>query len=330
MPIFILIYVFFMIAMVIKTIIGPASTSIKFGLTASFLLLMIIQIVFSSTAVFSADVPFGIHLIAKLFAVGIVPLPLLLERFIVSSNISEFYPPSIEEMATISFTALKDNIGKVREATGKVNKVRSTLSRENMKATFGDLHRHSSTSYINNGSLTKDYFEQVEASMTDPHMYIIISNTGSAASELISMFTMKQYNHASIAFDRELKTIISYNGGVNVYPPGLNPETVEAFHQKDDASILVYRIAATPEQKQLIADKVKDINRDGSAYNILGLVTKHSLKPNIMFCSQFVYQMLDAADLAYFRKKDGQVRPTDFVELDYYKHLDYCYEIKFQ
>ncbi|WP_252902394.1 hypothetical protein [Paucilactobacillus hokkaidonensis] len=93
--------------------------------------------------------------------------------------------------------------------------------------------------------------------------------------------------------------------------------------------MLIYRLPTTTEQKQLIINKVKQINSDGSAYNLLGLVIKHSYRPNIMFCSQFVYQMLKLADLEYFDKPAGDVRPTDFIELDYYKKLEFCYEIKF-
>ncbi|QEA30953.1 hypothetical protein [Secundilactobacillus malefermentans] len=331
-PIYILIYVFFALAMAIRTMLGTTKRSVKFGLIISFILAMAVQIVFCTTVVFVAQSHTSIigHLIAKVFATAIIPLPLMLERFIISNKPADFYPPSVEEAATLSFNFLKNNLNKVVNATKSADKLKSTLSVKNLSATFGDLHRHSSTNYINNGSLTEAYFEKVEESLADPYLYIVISNTGSPASEMIAMFTMKQFNHASLSFDKDLKTIISYNGGVNVYPPGLNPETVEAFHQKPDASILVYRIQATREQKQAVAEKVKQINEDGSAYNILGLVTKHSIRPNIMFCSQFVYKMLGIAGLQYFEKKDGQVRPTDFIELDYHKQLEYCYEIKFK
>jgi hypothetical protein len=159
-------------------------------------------------------------------------------------------------------------------------------------------------------------------------MYIVVSNTGSAASEFISIFTRKQYNHASLSFDAELKTIISYNGGERVYPPGLNHETVEYFNKKSGASILVYALDAPAEQKRLIIDKVKEINREGSAYNLMGLIFKYSHKPNILFCSQFVYKMLDLAGLAYFAKKPGEVKPTDLIELDYYRKLSFAFEMR--
>ncbi|MFD0897221.1 hypothetical protein [Loigolactobacillus binensis] len=242
---------------------------------------------------------------------------------------TDFYLPSIKELATISFAQLQTDQQTIAHSLQGISKLKQTLATDKLKATFADLHRHSSTKYINNGSLTADYFAHAYASLADPHIYLVISNTGSNASEIISLFTQKQYNHASLSFDAELKTIISYNGGEKVYPPGLNAEMVEAFHKKADASVLIYRLATTRAQKQQIIDKVQEINTTGSAYNLLGLVTKHSYRPNIMFCSQFVYRMLKLAQLDYFDKPAGDVRPTDFIELDYYKKLDFCYEIKF-
>ena len=100
-------------------------------------------------------------------------------------------------------------------------------------------------------------------------------------------------------------------------------------HQKADASVLVYRLPVTLEQKRQVLDTIRNINETGSAYNILGLVTKHSLRRNIMFCSQFVYRMLQIGHVTYFDKAPGNVQPTDFVELDYYRRLEFVEKIKF-
>ena len=50
-------------------------------------------------------------------------------------------------------------------------------------------------------------------------------------------------------------------------------------------------------------------------------------QPNIMFCSQFVYTMLELAGLNYFEKNAAHVTPTDFIELDYYRKLDFVCRI---
>jgi hypothetical protein len=103
---------------------------------------------------------------------------------------------------------------------------------------------------------------------------------------------------------------------------------IEFFNKKEDSSLIVYQLDACREQKMELIGKVREINENGSAYNMLGLVLRTSLKPNIMFCSQFVYNMLKHAGLAYFEKANGQVKPTDLVELDYHRKLSFCYEIQ--
>jgi hypothetical protein len=199
----------------------------------------------------------------------------------------------------------------------------------NISKILNDLPRHNSFRYINNGTLTDEYFEKAYNTLNDSNIYIIISNTGSPASELLSVFTNKQYNHASLSFDRDLETIISYNGGERVYPPGLNQEMIQYFNKKKDSSIIVYKLQITEKNKRIMIDKIKEINQKGSAYNLLGIIFKYSHKPNIMFCSQFVYKMLKNVGINYFEKRDEKIKPTDLIELDYYRKIKFEYEIKF-
>jgi hypothetical protein len=329
LPIFILVYVFLAMLMIMRTWLGRALRRVKITTSLVYLLIMVLQITFSSAVIFRQHIYLGTGFFSRVFGTLLVLAPLLAERMLIIRQDTDFYLPSIKEAATLSFSEFNAQKDAVIHSVQSLGKVKQALAVDKLMPLFTDLKRHSSMRYINDGSLTQSYFDSVAATMADPYIYIVISNTGSNASELISLFTQKQYNHASLSFDRDLQTIISYNGGENVYPPGLNPEMVAAFHQKSDASVLVYRLATTLAQKQQIAAKIKQINQTGSAYNIIGLVVKRSLRPNIMFCSQFVYQMLRLSGLAYFTKADGNVKPTDLVELDYYKKLDFCYEIKF-
>jgi hypothetical protein len=123
------------------------------------------------------------------------------------------------------------------------------------------------------------------------------------------------YNHVSLAFDGDLDTLVSYNGGNGVSNPGLNAEPLEFFNRKAGASLVVYRLGLTPEQKRTLIGNVARINREGSSYNLRGLLTGKSTRlPNIMFCSQFVYSALDEAGLAYFEREAAEVRPEDFIQ----------------
>jgi hypothetical protein len=329
LPLMVLLYSCFTAVMVVRTWLGGFGRDAKIGISGSYALVLASQIVFCALIVFGAAASGFIHYLGKLFAVLLTLFPLAVEQFVTGNRHAEFFPPTIEEISAISFSQIRSNMERISGILQNISSTTKSVSPRNLKTAFAELQGHSSTQYINDGTLTDTYFDRAYGTLEDLRLYIVISNTGSAASEIISVFTQKQYNHASISFDEGLDTIISYNGGVNVYPPGMNPEMLEMFHQKEDASVLVYSLPVTCEQKRLIIDKIAEINREGSAYNLMGLVLRRSYKPNIMFCSQFVYKMLKLAGVHYFNKKEGKVRPTDLIELDYYKKLAFEYEIKF-
>ena len=148
-------------------------------------------------------------------------------------------------------------------------------------------------------------------------------------SVILFNFRGDRAQEISLAFDRALKTLVSYNGGEGGEAPGLNPETLKGLAERKGASVRVYRLAATRHQKQIMLKRLRKINQEGSAYNLLGLLFPMSCQPNIMFCSQFVYAMLRLAGLHYFRKNPLQVRPTDFVEWDRRGRLAFVAEFTF-
>lgn len=317
------------VGMLLRTWLTASQRQVKVGLTLIYIVLLIVQLVFCSVVVFPLRGGSWTYYPAKLFAIVLLALSFLAERFIMANRHTEFYMPTAEDLSAISYTELRRDSHRLKRVMDSMVQMKTSVSVDHLKTVLADLPRHSATNYINHGTLTDSYFEAVDKTLSDLNLYLVVSNTGSPASEIISAFTQKQYNHVSIAFDRDLETIISYNGGDNVYPPGMNAENLEFFHQKSDASVLVYSLPVTQAQKEFVIDKVAEINREGSAYNLVGLVAKHSYRPNIMFCSQFVYTMLKLAGIAYFDKQPGEVRPTDFIELDYYKKLNFEYEITF-
>ncbi len=196
----------------------------------------------------------------------------------------------------------------------------------NLKEVLKDLPRHHFFQYCNRYSISNDIIQQAYQTVENGYIYIVLSDTGTPASELISLFTKKTYNHASIAFDAQLKTLMSYNNGQCISPPGLNAEKVQYLRKKENACIIVYQMRATAEQKKRMISKIEKINSEGSSYNTIGLLLTRSFLPNIMFCSQFVYCLLCEAGIAYFDKKMETVTPMDFVELDYKRKLEFLYE----
>jgi hypothetical protein len=295
-------------------------------LIVTYFVVMLLQIAFYYRVVAGYDFWMD-HPFRKIFAVAALLLPMAISRYVAVNKYTELYLPSITEAATISFSQFQEFAGKVKRAALAVEKARGNISPGNLKEIMDDLPRHNSFSYVNEGNLTEDYFRTAEASMDDPGLYIVISDTGTAASEIISVFTHNQFNHASLSFDPSLATIVSYNGGERVYPPGLNREMVEFLGKKEGASILVYRLPVTREQKRAALEKIAQINREGSAYNMLGLVTGHSYRPNILYCSQFVYKLLEYIGASYF-EAEGVIKPTDLIEKDYYRKLEFVDELK--
>lgn len=321
-------YLFICLLMIVRTLIVPSESKAKVYLVLIYIVIMGLQITYISLVTFQTGQTELHRILGRLFAAAVIWFPFLVERFVMINKYASFYLPTAHEVASISFADIKAGKDKIISAMEILEKAGQAFSVENLLEIKDDLYRHNSFQYINKGVLTQEYFEEAKSWLEDGNIYIILSNTGSPASEIISTITQKQYNHASLSFDPELKTIISYNGGERVYPPGLNYEMLDFFNKKEDASILVYKLACTKEQKTKIFDKVTEINQDGSAYNLLGLVLKYSYKPNIMFCSQFVHKMLTYAGISYFEKRDGEVKPTDLIEMDYYRKLQFMYEMK--
>ena len=301
----------------------------KFTMFILYLSIMIVQLIFNSFVVFSGDQTSILFEIKKLIAILMILIPFyaLYMNYLYISH-KRFFP-AVRDASAVSFEMMKEVYFKAGSVKDSIVKSKDSLNRSNLTEIAKDIPRHSYTKYLNKNTLTDAFFQECEDSLEDEHLYIVISSTGSSSSELISVFTRKEYNHVSISFDRDLKTILSYNGGGNVYPPVLNKEQLEYFHSKEDASMLVYCLEAPKANKQIVLDKIKEINQNGSAYNLVGLVTKFSIRPNIMFCSQFVYSILRYADLIYFTDKAVHVKPSDFIERDYYRDLKFCYEIKF-
>ncbi|MCL1904459.1 MAG: hypothetical protein FWF94_08620 [Oscillospiraceae bacterium] len=292
----------------------------RFFLVVTYIIVLFLQVIFYTIIMYEERV------LSRVFSILAFLLPIIVGHFVAGRN-KERNLPRFQETVTISFAQIHALGNDISRAINKFKKNGKNLSYKNFKYIIEDMPRHNTFRYVNTESLTADYFNAAEEKLDDPHLYVVISNTGAPSSEFISTFTQKQFNHASLAFDAELQTIVSYNDGQRVYPPGLNYEAVSYFNRKHDASILVYSLKVTHEQKRAAIDLVAKINREGSAYNLLGLLFGRSYKSNIMYCSQFVYFILEHIGASYFHVS-GVVKPTDFIEKDYLRKLSFVEEIK--
>lgn len=312
--------------LILLTVTSEQSVSRKFGLVGIYLALLIMQLMFCQIVIFGGTLHGPVFTLKKILGLALMYAPFIVNTY---ANYRRSVFPSVEDIYTVSFHSLTSGLSRIVRAKNGLVKTKQSLSITNISEFLTDLPRHSATNYINRNGLTDKYFEDCEISLEDNHIYLIMSDTGSSSSELLSVFTRKMYNHVSISFDYDLKTVVSYNGGEKLYPPGMNKEQISFFQKKKGASIIVYSLACTKAQKSAMIEKVHEINRVGSAYNMVGLVTRATFKPNIMFCSQFIYSLLHEVKLNYFESNAIDVKPTDFVEKDYYRNLEYCYKIKF-
>lgn len=332
--VFVMAYIVVYIIVVVRTLLTPGRRTTRRYLVLGYTAILIVQIVMLDNVLYSSpdvvDIPAFVF--GRILGLISLCLPMLVSKYAASVKYTEYYLPSVEEATSVGIYELMDMAAKIKHTVGIINGSRKKLCIENLKSLAHDMTRHDSFSYVNSGSLTDDYFKKATESFDDPNIYIVISQTGSPASEFISVFTQKPYNHASISFDKKLQTTISYNGGEKVYPPGLNMEILEFFCKSPNSKIMVYSLTCTLEQKKQILERIAKINKEGSAYNILGLFIhkkRKSKPPNILFCSQFVYNLLDGVGLSYFTKDDNKISPTDLIELDYYRKLKFELEITF-
>lgn len=320
---FILAYVFSFVFLFLYAVFSASKVLEKIVQAIIYALIMVVQILFV-TLVFRPlfEASNMISSISKILSVVLIFAPFMV-RQIFFYKCSGYPFPAFSPYVALSYSALLHDKNELNEKIAKLKSTGEVFSKDRLQEILYDLPRHNSFSYVNNGSLTESYFQKAEETLDDGYIYLVITQSKSAASELIGLFTNKLFNHVSISFDKDLHTIISYNGGERIEPPGLNAELLERLTEKTGATILLYRLPATREQKKNIIDKVAQINLEGSAYNLIGLALKYSWQPNIMFCSQFVYTMLELAGLNYFEIKATHVKPTDFIELDYYRKLQF-------
>lgn len=315
------IFIYFFVAILLISSVFKcySKPSERFFASALHIVLLLMQILFLTMSDWT--------IVNRIVSVVLIMISFMLEYYILGRRYKDYMFLNTNDMC-LSLGDLISVNKKLKSAFNTTKKAGNVISLDIIRDICGQLTKHSSIRYLNQDCLSDEYLENVDKTIDDPFIYLVLSDTGSSASDLIGMFTNKHYNHVSISFDSQLKTLISYNGGEKVSPPGLNAEMVEWFYKKDDASIRVYRLPVTSAQKSIMIEKIKQINHEGSAYNIIGLAVKKSFKPNIMFCSQFVYGLLLLVDAQYFVKPAIEVKPTDFIELDYDRKLEFLDVVK--
>ncbi|WP_433594972.1 hypothetical protein [Lysinibacillus xylanilyticus] len=135
-------------------------------------------------------------------------------------------------------------------------------------------------------------------------IYIVLTKTGTLLSKAIGMYTGREMNHASVAFDEELYEMYSFGRRQ------LNNPLSGGFLREDPerglfetADCVIYRCKISHYQYLEMIKIVQYMywNRDRYKYNFIGLfgvmMQKEVRRERAYFCSQFVAMLLKVGGL---------------------------------
>lgn len=156
-------------------------------------------------------------------------------------------------------------------------------------------------------------------------LYIVFSRTGTLFSNIIALFTKKEYSHVSISLDSSFNKMYSFGRKIpeKMLPAGFVEENLYdgVFAMFPNSRCLVYKISITTEQYESIKNELNTFinNKDDYKYNILGTATTLINKPlprkNYYFCSQFVSEVLIKSGVYKTDKLPELIQPMDLLDI---------------
>lgn len=169
--------------------------------------------------------------------------------------------------------------------------------------------------------------------MNNKEVFLVLSRTGTMPSNVIALFTQKEYSHVSISFDKSLTKMYSF-GRLNptkVLPAGFIEENVNdgVFALFPKSRCLVYKLNVTDKQfdkLKLEISKFTDKHTEYK-YSIKGAIMAYFKKPykkdKHYFCSQFVSEVLINSGIYKTEKVPELIKPMDLLEI---KDKTFIYE----
>ena len=143
--------------------------------------------------------------------------------------------------------------------------------------------------------------------MEKKYIYVVLSDTGSVLTRLIGFYTKSKYNHCSISFDPEFKTLYSF-GRKQPRNPFLGGFVEESFYEGtfkrfSKTTCLVLKMPVEDKNYDQIRKNIDFFVKDKNKYhyNFIGLfaaaVGKEVSRQGGYYCSQFVAEVIEDADL---------------------------------
>lgn len=172
------------------------------------------------------------------------------------------------------------------------------------------------------------------------YIYVVLSQTPTGFGRIIRKIGKISYNHASIAFDKELMELYSFGRKQNQVPivAGFVKEYPERFSLKKNFHVntKIYQIPVTRSQYMMGKERVQQIaNDDDYLYNLFSVLLFPFVHGFSTFkaysCAEFVVHILGYMNISLKNEKlCCQYTPEDigkiFQQYLYFKGnlLDYC------
>lgn len=157
--------------------------------------------------------------------------------------------------------------------------------------------------------------------MKNKKVYVLLTDTGTLFTRMIKLYTKKPFNHASIAFDKNLIGVYSFGrtSRRNPFYGGFVKENIseELF---TNAKCAIYCCTVDGNQINKMNDYIQRIEsqKECYRYNLLGLfailLNKQFNRENAFFCSEFVASVLMESDNFNFKKPLSLITPHDLQE----------------
>lgn len=163
------------------------------------------------------------------------------------------------------------------------------------------------------------------------NVYIVLTSTGTALSQIIKSYTKGKYNHVSISLNEELTEMYSFGrkNPINPLDGGFVKEDVEvgtySWFPQTECKILLLQVSDKEYEKITRYIDTFKKKQNKYTYNFIGLFGVVLNTPleieGAYFCSQFVVEILRRSGIELFEKPSSLVQPADFLELDIFDTL---------
>lgn len=155
------------------------------------------------------------------------------------------------------------------------------------------------------------------------NIYILLTHSGTIPSKLVKLYTRNKYSHVSISLKEELNEFYSF-GRKKLYNPFNGGFIIESKNSKfykrfKNTKCVLLKLNVSEEQYieiDKIIDKYKK-NINIYKYDFLGIIFRllriKVNRKNHLYCTKFVREVLEIADVYNFKKKF--ISPDEFMNI---------------